>query len=85
MNGKWNKISPTRFGELAHLKYKAFAVGWFIVAAMQTNQNKTFIHPSVLLQFQRFKEEKTACCTERFNKQCQFGWPYSFVKAGGPR
>jgi len=69
---------------LEHLKYKAFAVGWFIVAAKLTNRNKKLIHPSVLRQFQGFKEEKTAC-TERFNKHCQFGWPYSFVKAGGPR
>jgi len=60
MNGKLNKISPTRSGELAHLKYKAFAVGWFIVVAMQTNQNKKLIHPSVLLEFQGFKEEKNS-------------------------
>ena len=82
---KMEKISPTRSGELEYLKHKVFAVSWFIDVAMQTKQNKKLIYPSVLWQFQGIKEEKTAYCTERFNKQCQFGWPYSFVKTGGPR
>ena len=39
----------------------------------------------MLWHFHGFGEEKTAYCTASFSKFCQFGWPYSLAKVGGPR
>jgi hypothetical protein len=37
---KMEKNITYTFREFAHLKYKALAVGWFIVVARQANRNK---------------------------------------------
>jgi len=68
MENRKKRISPTRSGELAHLKYKAFAVGWFIVAATQTNRKKKSLFiPQFYVNFKCLRRKKTAYCTERFN------------------
>jgi hypothetical protein len=55
-------------------------VGRFIGAARQTTQNKKLIYPPVLWHFRDFREDKIACCIERFNKLCHLSWHCSSVQ-----